>query len=88
MRPRDRTELGRIRKSANAREMEIDAGIVAAGLGIDPVQLQALMQAGKISVLCERGVGEDQGRHRVTYYQGERRFRVLIDRSGRIFQDE
>ena len=87
MQPPERVPLGRIGRSAGAREMEIEAGIVAAGLGIDTGRLQALMRAGKVSVLCERGVGEDQGCHRVTYYQGDRRFRMLIDRSGRIFQD-
>ena len=78
--------LGRIEVVANARTMEIDARVIGAGLGLEPAQVQALMQAEKISLLCERGTGEDQGCHRVTFYYSGRRFRILIDTAGRIFE--
>ena len=67
--------------------MEIDAAVIAAGLGIAPAQIQDLMQAGKISTLCERGTGEDQGWYRATFYYAGRRFRILIDRSGRMLEE-
>jgi len=80
--------LGRVEGAVNARTMEIDARVIGAGLGLEPAQVQALMQAEKISLLCERGTGEDQGCHRVTFYYSGRRFRILIDTAGRIFETE
>ena len=66
--------------------MEIDARVIGTGLGLEPAQVQDLMQAEKISLLCERGTGEDQGCSRVTFYYARRRFRILIDSAGRIFE--
>ena len=80
--------LGRVEGAVNARTMEIDARVIGVGLGLEPAQVQALMQAEKISLLCERGTGEDQGCHRVTFYYSGRRFRILIDTAGRIFETE
>ena len=79
--------LGRVEGAVNARTMEIDARVIGAGLGLEPAQVQALMQAEKISLLCERGTGEDLGCHRVTFYYAGRRFRILIDATGRIFEE-
>lgn len=78
--------LGRAEVAAGQRAMEIDARVIGAGLGLEPPQVQALMQAEKISLLCERGTGEDRGCHRVTFYYSGRRFRILIDKGGRIFE--
>ena len=82
----ERPVLGRTEVAAGARAMEIDAHVIGAGLGLEPAQVQALMQAEKISLLCERGTGEDLGCHRVTFYYSGRRFRILIDTAGRIFE--
>lgn len=76
--------LGRTEVAAGQRAMEIDARVIGTGLGLEPAQAQALMQAEKISLLCERGTGEDQGWHRITFYYSGRRFRILIDSVGRI----
>lgn len=82
----ERPVLGRAAAAAGTRAMEIDARVIAAGLGLEPAQVQSLMQAEKISLLCERGTGEDQGCHRITFYYPGRRFRILIDAAGRIFE--
>ncbi len=82
----ERPLLGRIEVTANARTMEIDARVIGAGLGLEPAQVQALMQSEKISLLCERGTSEDQGCHRITFYYSGRRFRILIDPAGHIFE--
>lgn len=78
--------LGRTGVATGRQAMEIDARLIGAGLGLEPAQVQALMQAEKISLLCERGTGEDQGCHRITFYYSGRRFRILIDKIGRIFE--
>ncbi|MEO6519216.1 MAG: DUF6522 family protein [Pseudoxanthomonas sp.] len=81
-----RVELDHGTGATRAGTMEIDARVIGAGLGLEPAQVQDLMQAEKISLLCERGTGEDQGCSRVTFYYARRRFRILIDRAGRIFE--
>jgi hypothetical protein len=68
-------------------DLEIDASVIAEGLGIALPVLRQQMQAGKITSLSERGVDADLGRHRLTFFWGHRRFRVVVDDdSGAIIQ--
>ena len=66
--------------------IEIDAEIVADGLGLDPAVLHQHMREGRVTSLCERGVGEDEGRWRLTFFSGNRRLRLVVDAAGRIEQ--
>ena len=88
----ERPVLGRVDVASSTHAtspgtMEIDAQVIGAGLGLEAAQVQALMQSEKISLLCERGTGADQGCSRVTFYYAGRRFRILIDTAGRIFEE-
>jgi hypothetical protein len=67
-------------------EVQIDAAIVADGLGVTLPLLQQGMRAGDITSLAERGVDADLGRHRLTFFSAHRRFRVVVDASGAIIQ--
>ena len=67
-------------------EVQIDAAIVAEGLGVTLSLLQQGMRAGHITSLAERGIDADQGRHRLTFFSAHRRFRVVVDASGAIIQ--
>ena len=66
--------------------VQIDASIVAEGLGLAPSLLQEEMRAGRITSLAERGVDADSGRHRLTFFSEHRRFRVVVDETGAIIQ--
>ncbi|WP_245320456.1 DUF6522 family protein [Bradyrhizobium lablabi] len=66
--------------------IQIDAAIVAEGLGVAPARLQEEMRAGRITSLAERGVDADLGRHRLTFFAEHRRFRVVVDETGAIVQ--
>ncbi|WP_249130057.1 DUF6522 family protein [Bradyrhizobium sp. AUGA SZCCT0283] len=66
--------------------VQIDAAIVAEGLGLAPSLLQEEMRAGRITSLAERGVDADSGRHRLTFFSEHRRFRVVVDETGAIVQ--
>jgi hypothetical protein len=55
--------------------VQIDAAIVAEGLGLAPSLLQEEMRAGRITSLVERGVDADSGRHRLTFFSDSRRGR-------------
>jgi hypothetical protein len=66
--------------------VEIDARMVAEGLGIDPAVLRARMREGRITGRSERGIDADEGRYRLTFFSEHRRFRVIIDERGAIIQ--
>jgi hypothetical protein len=77
----DRAVKGSTRSAA---PIEMEVSIIGNGLGMEPSQVQARLQEGKISTLCERGIGEDEGRYRLTFYFGKRRLRLVIDTDGSV----
>jgi Family of unknown function (DUF6522) len=66
--------------------IQVDATIIAEGLGIDPSLVQERMREGKITSLCERGIDEDNGRYRLTFFSENRRFRLIVDERGNVVQ--
>ncbi len=62
--------------------VEVDAELVAPGLGLDVADFRQLMSDGKVSVLCERGIGEDSGMYRATFYHDGNRVRLVVDAEG------
>jgi hypothetical protein len=66
--------------------VQIDAAIVAEGLGLTLSLLQEEMRAGRVTSLAERGLDTDRGRHRLSFFSEHRRFRVVVDEQGAIIQ--
>jgi hypothetical protein len=66
--------------------VQVDASIVAEGLGLPPALLREGMRTGKIRGISERGVGEHEGRFRLTFFLQRRRFRLVFDSNGSIIQ--
>lgn len=66
--------------------IQIDATIVADGLGIAPARLLEGMRQGKITSLSERGVDDDRGRYRLTFFSENRRLRLVVNESGGVIQ--
>ena len=66
-----------------APRLEIDGAMVARELGLETGQFRQLMADGKISVLREKGTGEDSGTWRASFYHGKRRARFVVDSRGR-----
>ncbi|GGK03978.1 DUF6522 family protein [Luteimonas terricola] len=67
---------------ADRPDIEIDGDLVARGLGLDVERFRELMALRKISVLCERGTGEDAGLYRASFYHEGRRMRLVVDAEG------
>lgn len=44
------------------------------------------MWQAKITSRCERGVDEDAGTHRLTFYHGVRRLRLVVDDAGAVIE--
>jgi hypothetical protein len=66
--------------------LSIEAAVIGRGLSVEPWLVQARMREGKITALCERGVDEDAGRYRLTFFYQHRRFRLVVDEEGNAVQ--
>src|SRR5436305_15046655 len=69
--------------------LHINASVIAQGLALEPSRVQAMMRKGDITSVCERGVNEDAGHYRLTFFPKSRRFRLSSTRpepssSGRL----
>jgi hypothetical protein len=64
------------------RAVEIDGALVARGLGLEVEAFRKLMEDRKLTVLCERGTGEDAGLYRASFFYGDRRVRLVVDADG------
>ena len=72
----------------SADGFSVDAEVIAAGLNLEVSGLQSMMKSGEITSICERGEGEDTGRHRLTFCHGSDRLRVVADSGGRVIAVE
>jgi Family of unknown function (DUF6522) len=66
--------------------VQIDAAIVAEGLGLTLSRLREEMRAGRITSVAERGIDADHGRHRLSFFSEHRRLRIVVDETGAIIQ--
>jgi len=67
---------------AGAPEIEVDGNAVARAFGLEVDQFRQLMEQRKITLLCERGTGEDAGLYRASFYHGTMRVRLVVDGAG------
>jgi Family of unknown function (DUF6522) len=65
---------------------QIDANIIGRDLDLEPFEVQRLMHEGKLTSSCERGVDEDAGRYRLTFFHENRRLRLITDSTGQIIR--
>lgn len=66
--------------------VEVDAAIIAEGLGIAPEHVQAEMRSGGITSACERGIDADAGTFRLSFKTGNRRRRLIVDATGEVIR--
>lgn len=64
--------------------IEVDGAVVARGLGLTVATFQDLMERQQVTVLCERGTGEDEGLVRASFYHDGKRVRLVVDGDGNI----
>jgi hypothetical protein len=63
---------------------EVDAAVLGHGLGVDASLVPGLLRAGQITSFCERGVDNDRGRFRLTFFHKSKRLRLVLDELGRV----
>ncbi len=66
--------------------ISFDAALVAEDLRLTPELVLARIREGKITSLCERGLDEDTGRFRLTFFHGNRRVRLVVDEEGKVLE--
>lgn len=62
----------------------VDVALLAGLLDLAASEIQNLMRGGRITSICEKGVGEHHDQFRLTFFHGNRRACISVDRSGRI----
>ncbi len=62
----------------------VNAALVAQLLDVPASDVPVLMREGRVTSLCEKGVGEHANQFRLTFFHGNRRACVRVDPSGRI----
>lgn len=75
-------------RSSRAPTIDVDAGMVARALELEPDAFRRLMDHGHIRTLSERGVGVDEGRFRLSFYYRDKRLRIITDVDGRLIARE
>lgn len=62
----------------------VDARVIASAFDLEPARIQEFMRSGEITSRCERGVDEDEGKWRLTFWHENRAFRLTVDDSGAV----
>lgn len=72
--------------SLNEEGATIDAAILAEGLGIEAAEIDVMIREGRLTSSFEKGIGEDEGRFRLTFWIEGKRLRVVVDNRGTVLQ--
>ena len=62
----------------------VDATVVCTAFDLEEEEMRALMRAGEMQTACERGIGEHEGRWRLTFRHDGRMLRLTTDENGRV----
>jgi hypothetical protein len=67
-------------------DVEVDARTIGEGLGMAPELVQAGLKEGTITSLCERGIDDDAGSYRLSFFTQHRRLRMIVDGTGDLIR--
>ena len=70
----------------DGQSFNVDAALIANSFGIGPEHVQPLMREGKITSRCERGMDQDAGRYRLSFFHGQRHLSFIVDEAGEIIE--
>lgn len=70
----------------NDGEFCIEARLLGDLFKVEPAAIPALMCGGMLTGVCERGVGDDDGKYRLSFFYGSRRVRLNVDAAGAVLQ--
>ncbi len=84
--PRDAKDATEAQIDFEQGAIRVDAALVAEDLNITPALVMAGIREGKITSRCERGVGDDAGRFRLTFFHANRVVRLIVDEKSTILE--
>jgi hypothetical protein len=64
----------------------VDATVIADALGLSPVQVLEQLRSRRIAAIFERGIDEDEDLCRLTFFHGNRRVRLTVDKQGAVVE--
>jgi hypothetical protein len=67
-------------------DIVVNAVLLGELLDIQPAEIPALMKSHAITSTCEKGVGEDSGEYRLSFFYRNRRLQLVVDEAGRILR--
>jgi Family of unknown function (DUF6522) len=67
-------------------EATVDATLVAEGPRLKFDAVPGMIRDGTITCAFERGIDDDEGKFRLTFWPGRQRFRAVVDSEGRVLQ--
>lgn len=67
-------------------DIVVDAALVASLLNVAPQDVPDLMRTKAITSICERGIDDHEGEHRLSFFFQNRRARLTIDGNGNVLR--
>ena len=67
-------------------EVTIDAALIASDLELDLATVLEEMRSGRLTSRWERGIDNDAGSYRVTFFHRNRRLCLLVDANGQVLE--
>lgn len=64
----------------------VDAALVGSLLNVAPQEVAELMRSRSITSICERGIDDNEGEHRLSFFFQNRRARLTIDAKGNVLR--
>ena len=68
--------------------IEVEAAIVARAMKFAVEYFLRQLRNGRIRTLVERGTGDDEGRHRLTFRTSDRLLTLVVDSDGAILKEQ
>lgn len=66
--------------------VQVEASLLGKGLSLEPSLVPELLRKGAITCRFERGIDEDEGSYRLSFFHDGRRLRIVFDLSGHVLQ--
>jgi hypothetical protein len=66
--------------------ISVDTNLIAEGFDMEPSSVQDFVRAGTLTSFCERGIDQDVGLYRLSFFYEGRRLRLIVDCEGRVLR--
>jgi hypothetical protein len=75
-----------MRIERSGTEFVVPAELLANALGLSEADIRQGMRANRITSQSETGVGDDEGRWRLTFFYHDRAVRFIVDEHGEVLK--